>query len=333
MPESSSSPEMAEKVRYICRIIDGAHFSLDLKWSGILDMLSYSLDIDRKDAISILKEAEVGYGDDESADFLVAGVFDASIKQVEAENIFAKLLSRIQADPLFSNLLMLISTEYDFTLALLEFLFRRQGHHLLSLKDAPLLPVITNDIFIESTSSNKYVKDLVKKVEVDLERVKELVRNDWFMDLMNILKTEISVNESSGFIKLIDREAHTVNAQEIVSLISDGTLEMIVLHRNQILKEKFVNAAFMKRYEAEQHEKKLRRFYYWLGIANDFILGVEFLVGSIEFLPGMPQGSLFIGVLLFIIGSCQLVARSVIQIVMNLHIRTSRKKKMQELPS
>jgi hypothetical protein len=56
-------------------------------------------------------------------------------------------------------------------------------------------------------------------------------------------------------------------------------------------------------------------------------------VGSIEFLPWMPPESLFIGVILFIIGSAQLVARSVIQIVMNLHIKSSRKRKMQELPN
>ncbi len=332
MPDFSVEPENVEKVRFICRVIDNGHFSLGLKWASVVDIMAYSLEMDREMVTGALKAANVGFTDGEEADFLVAGIFDATVDRGEEEKVFSRILSKIDPDPLYTNLLMLVSTEYDFSLALLEFLFRKPGRHLDQFRDSPILPIITSDRFIESKASNRFIKNLLKKVEVNFDRVRELVRNDWFMDLMTILKSGINVNMSSGFIKLIEREAHTINPQEILSLISDGTMEMTVLHRNSVLKQKFVTAAFLKRYEAEHHEKRLRRFYYWLGIANDFILGVEFLVGSIEFIPGMPQGSLFIGVILFIVGSSQLVARSVIQIVMNLHIKSSRKRKMQELP-
>lgn len=333
MPDIAGKTENVEKVRFICRVIDNGHFSLDLKWASVLDIMSYALEMDRGKVTEALKAANVGFTDEKEADFLVAGIFDATVDQRDEEKMFSRILSKIEPDPMYTNLLMLISTGYDFSMALLEFLFRKPGRHLDQFRDSPILPIITSDSFIEGRTSNRFIENLLKKVEVDFDRIKDLVRNDWFMDLMTILKSGINVNMSSGFIKLIDREAHTINPQEIISLISDGTMEMMVLHRNSMLKQKFVTAAFLKRYEAEHHEKKLRRFYYWLGIANDFILGVEFLVGSIEFLPWMPQESLFIGVILFIIGSTQLVARSVIQIVMNLHIKSSRKRKMQELPN
>lgn len=333
MADTTIDPVLVERVRFICRVIDNGQFSLDLKWNSVLDTLAHSIEIERDKIPGILNSAGVGFVDGEDADFLVAGVFDATVDHASEERIFTHVIEKIEQDPLFRNLLTLVSTEYDFTLALLEFLFRKQGRQLEHFKNSTLLPLITSDIFIESKSANRYVNKQVKTEEVDFDRIRELVRKDWFMDLLTILKSEVNVNQSSGFIKLIDREAHTVNAQEIISMISDGTLEMIVLHRNTVMKQKFVTEAFLKRYEAEQHEKKLRRFYYWLGIANDFALGIEFLVGSIEFLPGMPPESLFIGVILFIIGSAQLVARSLIQIAMNLHIRSSRKKKMEELPN
>ncbi len=333
MPDNPADPETVEMARFVCRVIDDGHFSLSLKWGSVVEIMEQALDIKRETVIEALKTANVGFTEEKDADFLVAGIYDATVGHGVEEKISARVLSIIGSDPIYTNLLMLISTEYDFTLALLEFLFRKPGHHLDHFRDSPLLPIITSDTFIESKASNRFVKELLKKMEVDFGRIRELVRNDWFMDLMTILKSEINVNPSSGFIKLIDREAHTMNPQEIMNLISDGTMEMVVFNRNTVLKQKFVSAAFLKRYEAEHHEKKLRRFYYWLGIANDFILGVEFLIGSIEFFPGMPQGSLLIGVVLFTIGSSQLVARSVIQIVMNLHIRSSRKKKMQELPN
>lgn len=333
MTEPAIDPALVEDVRYICRIIDDGHFSLDLKWTSVVDALSYSLDIEHGKVLEILGKANVGYQGELEAEFLAAGVFDAEIDKGEKKRIFTQLLSHVESNPTLSNILMLISTEYNFTLALLEFLFSVKGRHLDRFKDDPLLPIITSDLFIESGPSNSFVKGLLKDVKVDFGRIRELVRNDWFMDLLTILKSGAAVNESRGFLKLIEREAHTINTEEIISLISDGTLETVVLHRNSVLKQNFVTIAFLKRYEAEQHEKKLRRFYYWLGIANDLVLGVLFLVGSIEFIPGMPTGSLLIGVVMFIIGSAQLVARSLIQIAMNIHIRSSRKRKMQEIPS
>lgn len=331
MVDNKDETELLEEIRYICRVIDNGQFSLELKWSSVIGTIAYALDIDETRVARILGESDIGFTDDKGADFLVAGVFDAVADKHRGEEMFRKILDLVRKETVFTNLLALVSSQYDFSLALLEFLFKKQGHQLDIFRNSTLLPLITSDMFIESSSVNKFVKELVKGVEVDFEAVKELVKNDWFMDVMTILKSEVTVNQSSGYLRLIDREAHSLNAGEILSMISNGTLEMVVLHRNRILKQKFVMNAFQKRYEAEQHEKKLRRFYYWLGIINDFILGILFLVGSIEFLPWMPPSSLLIGVILFIVGSVQLVARSVIQIVMNLHIRTSRKKKLREV--
>ncbi len=333
MPDGGKEPNYLEQARYLCRVIDDGHFSLELGWPSVIDTISYALKIKRENLVQILKEANVGLTENAKGAFLVAGVFDADIPVAEKEEIFRRILTLIVPLSELSNLLMLISTEYDFSLAVLEFLFRVQGHHLDAFRNSTILPLITSDLFIESKSANSFVKEQITGIKLDLGRIRQLVRNDWFIDLMTILKSGVRVNQNRGFLKLIDREAHSINAEEMASLISDGTLGMVVLHRNLILKQDFVTAAFTKRYEAEQHEKKLRRFYYWLGIANDFVLGVLFLIGSFEFLPGMPSGSLLIGVILFIIGSSQLVARSLIQIAMNIHIRSSRNRKMRELPA
>ena len=333
MPETGKQSDYLEQARYLCRVIDDGHFSLELNWPSVIDTMSFALDVEKGYLVETLRKANVGLPEDTTGAFLVAGVFDADIPAVEKEKIFSRILTLVEPHREFSNILMLISTEYDFTLAVMEFLFRVQGHHLDVFRDSTILPLITSDLFIESKSCNSFVKKHISGMQVDLGRIRKLVRNDWFMDLMTILKSGVRVNQTRGFLKLIDREAHSINAEEMSTLISDGTLAMIVLNRNMILKQDFVTAAFLKRYEAEQHEKKLRRFYYWLGIANDLVLGVLFLIGSFEFLPGMPPGSLFIGVILFIIGSSQLVARSLIQIAMNIHIRSSRNRKMRELPS
>ncbi len=318
-------------MKYLCRVIDDGHFSLDLEWDTVLDVISFAVEIGKDELEKILREANIGFPDEGDGTFLVAGVFDAEISSQQREYLFARIISLISKNQLFSNILTLISAEYDFTLAVLEYLLRVQGNHLDPFRNNAILPLITSDLFIESNASNSFVKDAVRGIKVDLDLIRHLVRNDWFMDLLTILKSGASVNQSRGFLKLIEREAHSINAEEMTRLILDGTLGMIVLHLNMVLKQDFVSMAFQRRYEAEQHEKKLRRFYYWLGIANDLVLGVLFLIGSVEFLPGMPPGSLLVGVILFIIGSAQLVARSLIKIAMNMHIRSSRNRKMKSI--
>lgn len=328
LPEIQPQERTVEQIRYLCRVIDDGHFSIDLKWPSVMDALSHALDLGRDQVAEALKQANAGFTDDPDALFLVAGVFDANLETGVKEEIFQRILLKIGENLQLRNLLVLISSGYDFALALLEFLIRVEGDTLSDFKDNPYLAVITSDLFIESRTSNKFVKNEIKHLTVDFDRIRSHIGSDWFIDLLTILKSGISVNQNRGFQRLVEKESKKSSAMEIYRLLGDGTLNMIVLHRNRVMKQPFVSEAFSRRYEMERHEERLRIFYYWLGIANDFVLGVLFLLGSIEF---FPNGNQFLGVIMFVIGSAQLVARSVIQIVMNIHIRSHRKRKLSEL--
>ncbi len=59
-----------------------------------------------------------------------------------------------------------------------------------------------------------------------------------------------------------------------------------------------------------------------LGWINDFMIGLEFLVGSIEFLPGHLNT---IGVYLFILGSFQILLVPTIRISRDIHLKLSLK--------
>lgn len=69
-------------------------------------------------------------------------------------------------------------------------------------------------------------------------------------------------------------------------------------------------------------ERRYHEFYEWLHIANDFVIGGVFLVGSVMFLyPDMETA----GVWLFIYGSAQMLLGPVIRTVNKLHLRDLRK--------
>ena len=72
-------------------------------------------------------------------------------------------------------------------------------------------------------------------------------------------------------------------------------------------------------------EKFIKRFYDWLSIANDIMVGLEFVIGSIFFLPSEKKYST-LGVYLFIIGSTQLLIRPMINIARRIHIFFLHKK-------
>lgn len=326
MTEIPSNNDNLEKLRYLCRVIDDGHYTVDLKWKNFIDLAAIGLNLERDEILSLLQQDGIGYQGDEEANFLVAGVFSADLESREKEAIFQRLLGEIEKNDLMRNLLLLISLDYDFTLALLEFLLRSSDEVIASYRDNPYLPLITCDFFIESRTTNSFVKHNVGKLSIDMGRIQKLISNEWFMNLLTILKSGLSVNQNIGFEGLVENEANSSSGPEINSLIEDGTFPALVMNRNSVLKQDFVIQAFRRRFESERHVRKLHRFYYWLGIANDFILGVLFLVGSIEFIPN--YGNEYLGVVMFIIGSAQLVGRSVIQIVMNLHVKSHRKKSM-----
>ncbi|WP_355659675.1 YrhK family protein [Halomonas salifodinae] len=67
-----------------------------------------------------------------------------------------------------------------------------------------------------------------------------------------------------------------------------------------------------------REELVVRRRYETLSIANDFLIAIWFLAGSILFLyPSMER----VAVWLFIIGSCQFLIRPTIRLASHIHLQ------------
>jgi len=69
-------------------------------------------------------------------------------------------------------------------------------------------------------------------------------------------------------------------------------------------------------------ERKVHEIYEWLHIANDFLISLYFLVGSIFFFyPDMTDT----GTWLFVLGSAQMLIGPLIRTLNKLHVRHIRK--------
>lgn len=315
--------EKGEMIRYLCRVIDNGHTSIGIQWGTVIGILSAALGIDEDEVGKELEETGIGFRGNRNSEFLVHGVYDASGPEEEREAAFSRLLERISGYPELKNLLLMVSTEYGLTLDLVDFLLHDAAKVPKSLMDNPYVALVTSDLFLESPNVNSFIKEAAKNLPDQLEKVLALVRESWFLNILEIMRPWNPGLRKDGSNIFSGIDSGNPNQEQLYGLVRKGLLPWVMLNRNRVLKEKSVMEAFRRKQQVDSREKHLKRFYYWLGIANDFILGVLFLVGSFEFLP---NGNEVAGVVMFIIGSGQLVGRSVIKIVMNIHVKSSRKK-------
>jgi hypothetical protein len=75
--------------------------------------------------------------------------------------------------------------------------------------------------------------------------------------------------------------------------------------------------------DKDKIKRDIERNYKALGLINAFMIGIEFLIGSIEFLPGHLNT---IGTYLFILGSFQILLVPTIRISRDIHIKLRLKK-------
>ncbi|EEZ92541.1 MAG: hypothetical protein BJBARM4_0903 [Candidatus Parvarchaeum acidiphilum ARMAN-4] len=75
--------------------------------------------------------------------------------------------------------------------------------------------------------------------------------------------------------------------------------------------------------DKDKIKRDIERNYKALGLINAFMIGIEFLIGSIEFLPGHLNT---IGIYLFILGSFQILLVPTIRISRDIHIKLRLKK-------
>lgn len=76
--------------------------------------------------------------------------------------------------------------------------------------------------------------------------------------------------------------------------------------------------------------KRIERNYKVLGLINNFMIGFEFLLGSIEFLPG---NRVTLGVYLFIAGSAQILIVPIIKIAKDIHLKIKKLEGYELSPS
>ncbi|MEM0157320.1 MAG: YrhK family protein [Thermoplasmataceae archaeon] len=325
--------EISNELGYLCRIVDNSKIPTGLTNSGFSSFASGVLGIPEKTLMETLRNAGIIVDGEPGAPFRPLGVYNFNPEPSSRERMVSGILQVIMEDNLARNFLILLMARYRFSIALMETIIETHGDMLRITSANCAYAVMTSDYFLQEEDVNNWAIEQEAALRTFNSRsIGHLLETDWFLSLIKVLRDEDS-GSFHGSIDTILAHLDGASMKELLSSISGGILPALATQNRLLYMDERIRLAFHERNRRQNEVRRLRRFYYWLGVANDLSLGLEFVTGSVEFFPRniFAGANNVLGVYLFIVGSSQLVGRSLIQIAMQMHERHRKKKSSRRI--
>ncbi|MEM0139395.1 MAG: YrhK family protein [Ferroplasma sp.] len=254
------------------------------------------------------------YGDENGIEIINVKNIHHDISDDEKEDIFKKFITFFSNNKLVTGLMEIMYLDRKLAQFLMDSLEQNNNEEIEAGRAS--FPIINYVDFYYSNAFSNYFMDRIEKNDLNMEKFKGFLGKDWFVELIIILR-DGSYNNNSMHQSIENNSNEFVMG--IKNLLENDMLAVMIEHLNSFLNDSDVNHALSRYSYKAMREKRIKRFYYWLAIANDIMVGLEFVIGSIFFLPSESKYST-LGVYLFILGSSQLLIRPMIQIAKTIHI-------------
>jgi hypothetical protein len=190
------------------------------------------------------------------------------------------------------------------------------------LGERAIISMILNKEFLSDKRVKEYLSGSIKKVG-NIDGFSAFEREPWFLELLLIIKRGLYGNGGFSYISSLSDYTRISLVDGSYTFIGDGKLLYLLLNYRKIISKNHFTSKLNKFEMEKARKEKVSSYYGYLSIANDVLVGIEFLVGSIEFLP---KGNEVFGVYLFIAGSAELLIRPLIEIARRLHVRALERK-------
>ncbi len=325
--------EISSELGYLCRIVDNSKVPTGLTNKGFSNFASAVLGIQEKTLMETMRNAGIIMDGDPEAPFRPVGVYGFNPEPSGRKRVSSGILHVIIKDDLARNLLILLMARYRFTIALMETIMETHGNMIPATSANGSLSVITSDYFLQEEEVNNWaIEQEAAFKSFNSSSIGHLLELDWFLSIIKVLR-DGDASAFHGSLDTIFASMNDTSMEELLSSIAGGVLPALATQNRILHMDERIRLAFQERNRRQNEVRKLRRFYYWLGIANDLSLGLEFVTGSVEFFPKtiFAGANGVLGVYLFIVGSSQLVARSLIQIAMQIHVRRRKHKSSRRI--
>ena len=315
-------------VLYILRLLVNSQAIIGFRWSQVYKFIEEATGLKKDDVVSIVKSYGIKVSNDDSDRFQVYGIFSVLPAESERRKLFSRIIEILHSDNIAKEITLSLSLNYGFSKAIIGILVLRNTRIGKIIQDSPLIALCSSDPFLESEEFNEFSRNMVSRIGLDSGEMKKYLGKRWFVDLLEILDDGFYGTDSFSILQEVQKHWNDEDVEGLEELMNSGLFIKILARRSEVLLEKSIANSLISKKSSQKKNAKLKSFYHWLGIGNDFTLGLEFLVGSIEFLPRMNELD---GVVLFIIGSIQLTGRAIITIVSDAHLSSRERKIKREM--
>jgi hypothetical protein len=299
---------------YFLYAIQRSQYGFNLKWKNIKPLISY---IFGDEIFEKLKERRIinTYDDNNVLEIINIPNVKYNIPDQEKEILFNKFIKYVSGNKLITGIMKIMYLDRKIAQFLMDILNQNTQKTSNYFTVSSAFPIINLAEFYYSSAFADYCKPFIENFKLDIKNIRKYLSEEWFVKLAIILRDGAF---NTSFSKAIEN-----NNEEFISgirkLIENDIISDIIVNMDSFLSDVSVNKAMMAFAARSVKERKIKVFYDWLSIANDIMVGLEFVIGSIFFLPSESKYST-LGVYLFIIGSTQLLIRPMINIVRRIHI-------------
>lgn len=322
------SYENSEIILYLLRLLVDSQSVIKFPWREVFKFIETTLSADRKEVLKVLEVNGFSSKINDDDEFQIYGIFSASISDKNSQYLYKRVIELLDQNQPVRDLILSLSLNYGFTKAIISILISRGTSFGRMIRSSPIFALCSSDQFLESDDFNKYSRKQISMIIVDPKEYYDLLKNRWFVDILEVLASGFYGTETYSIVNSVQALWSDEDLEGLERTINSGLFLRLFSNRSAIIGDLKIERSLSYKNEQEKRNRHLKSFYHWLGIANDFSLGLEFLVGSIEFLPNMNEE---FGVFLFIAGSVQLTARAIISIVSGAHLSARQRKIMKNL--
>ena len=306
---------------YFLYAIQRSPYGFNLKWKNIKPLVSYMFgdDIYKK-----LQDNRIisTYSDENILEIINVPDVRYNISDSDKETLFNKFIGYAARNPLIEGILKIMYLDRKIAQFIMDILSQDAGKTQDDFTIYADFPVINSPDFYYSNAFADYCKPYIENFKLDMEKIRPYIGQEWFTRLIIILR-DGSFN--SSFSKAVENNEGSF-ISGLKEIVENDYLSQIIVNLDSFLNSSDVNRSLLNFASRSVREKKVRRFYDWLSIANDIMVGLEFVIGSIFFLPSEAKYST-LGVYLFIVGSTQLLIRPMINIARRVHILVLHREK------
>ncbi len=307
---------------YFLYAIQRSPYGFNLKWKDIKPLVSFMFgdDIFKK----LLDNRIIStYSDENILEIINVPDIRYNISDPDKEALFNKFIGYAVKNRLIDGILKIMYLDRKIAQFIMDILnqdTRKTEEDFTAYAD---FPVINSPDFYYSNAFADYCKPYIEEFKLNMDKIKPYLGQEWFTRLIIILRDGSFNNDS--FSKAVENNEDSF-ISGLKEIVENDYLSQIIVNLDTFLNDRDVNSSLLNYASKSVREKNIKRFYDWLSIANDIMVGLEFVIGSIFFLPSESKYST-LGVYLFIVGSTQLLIRPMINIARRIHIMMLHREK------